>query len=72
MLTKEELKLRSFLCTLSRDSGFDQRDQSGDAAVSDLEDAVIAVKDGDVAAVNSNLSAAMTDYGTCNMVLRRL
>ncbi|KAF3599279.1 hypothetical protein F2Q69_00039074 [Brassica cretica] len=37
-----------------------------DDAVSNLEDAINAVKESDIATVNTNLSAAMTDYGTCN------
>ncbi|WZY74200.1 hypothetical protein YC2023_006440 [Brassica napus] len=37
-----------------------------DDAVSNLEDAINAVNESDIATVNSNLSAAMTDYGTCN------
>ncbi|CAN6926724.1 unnamed protein product [Brassica oleracea] len=37
-----------------------------DDAVSNLEDAINAVNESDIATVNTNLSAAMTDYGTCN------
>lgn len=37
-----------------------------DDAVANLEDAVNAVKSRDIATVNTNLSAAMTDYSTCN------
>ncbi|KAG7630312.1 Pectinesterase inhibitor domain [Arabidopsis suecica] len=37
-----------------------------DDAVVNLEDAVNAVKSRDIATVNTNLSAAMTDYSTCN------
>ncbi|ESQ49370.1 hypothetical protein EUTSA_v10022426mg [Eutrema salsugineum] len=37
-----------------------------DDAVTNLEDAVNAVKSRDIATVNTNLSAAMTDYTTCN------
>ncbi|AEE74435.1 Plant invertase/pectin methylesterase inhibitor superfamily protein [Arabidopsis thaliana] len=37
-----------------------------DDAVVNLEDAVNAVKSSDIATVNTNLSAAMTDYSTCN------
>lgn len=37
-----------------------------DDAVANLEDAINAVKESDIATVNTNLSAAMTDYGTCN------
>ncbi|KAG2273463.1 hypothetical protein Bca4012_040298 [Brassica carinata] len=37
-----------------------------DDAVTNLEDAINAVKESDIATVNTNLSAAMTDYVTCN------
>ncbi|CAA7017090.1 unnamed protein product [Microthlaspi erraticum] len=37
-----------------------------DDAVANLEDAVNALKARDIATVNTNLSAAMTDFGTCN------
>ncbi|KAL1211879.1 Pectinesterase 2 [Cardamine amara subsp. amara] len=37
-----------------------------DDAVTNLEDAVNAVESRDIATVNTNLSAAMTDYSTCN------
>ncbi|KAF8094653.1 hypothetical protein N665_0358s0034 [Sinapis alba] len=37
-----------------------------DDAATNLEDAINAVKESDIATVNSNLSAAMTDYVTCN------
>ncbi|KAG7624298.1 putative pectinesterase [Arabidopsis thaliana] len=37
-----------------------------DDAVVNLEEAVNAVKSSDIATVNTNLSAAMTDYSTCN------
>ncbi|CAH8353308.1 unnamed protein product [Eruca vesicaria subsp. sativa] len=37
-----------------------------DDAVANLEDAINAVKESDIDTVNTNLSAAMTDYGTCN------
>ncbi|CAH2054770.1 unnamed protein product [Thlaspi arvense] len=37
-----------------------------DDAVANLEDAINAVKSRDIATVNTNLSAAMTDYSTCN------
>ncbi|KAJ4869655.1 Plant invertase/pectin methylesterase inhibitor superfamily protein [Raphanus sativus] len=37
-----------------------------DDAVANLEDAINAVNERDIATVNTNLSAAMTDYGTCN------
>ncbi|VVA96734.1 unnamed protein product [Arabis nemorensis] len=37
-----------------------------DDAVTNLEDVISAVKSRDYPTVNTNLSAAMTDYGTCN------
>ncbi|XP_010464252.1 PREDICTED: putative uncharacterized protein DDB_G0290521 [Camelina sativa] len=37
-----------------------------DDALANLEDATNAVKTRDIATVNTNLSAAMTDYSTCN------
>ncbi|EOA31168.1 hypothetical protein CARUB_v10014334mg [Capsella rubella] len=37
-----------------------------DDALANLEDAALAVKSRDIATVNTNLSAAMTDYSTCN------
>ncbi|KAF8093266.1 hypothetical protein N665_0385s0015 [Sinapis alba] len=56
---------KAVMSTVNRVAGADCQELY-DAAVSNLEDAVNAVKEGDVASVNSNLSAAMTDYGTCN------
>ncbi|CAN8269944.1 unnamed protein product [Cochlearia groenlandica] len=37
-----------------------------DDAVTNLEDAINAVKSRDIPTVNTNISAAMTDYGTCD------
>lgn len=56
---------KAVMPTVNRVAGADCQELY-DTAVSDLEDAVSAVKEGDVATVNVNLSAAMTDYETCN------
>ncbi|CAH8343760.1 unnamed protein product [Eruca vesicaria subsp. sativa] len=61
---------KAVISTVNRVAGADCQELY-DTAVSDLEDAVNSVKEGDVASVNSKFCAAMTDYGVMT-VLRRL